>query len=204
MQCILNFSRYFIFVFLCKKIHVTDLDAAKLFAKKERLFFLIGFMGSGKSHWGKLWAAANKWSFVDLDEVIEKEEGKTVADIFETRGEAYFRKIEEAALKTCAALNDTIVACGGGTPCFSDNMQWMNAHGTTIYITCTIAEIMERVLAEKEKRPLLKKINPGELSFFVEQKLKEREPYYTQAMLTVQSGLITESSFAGIISSIKF
>ena len=182
---------------------MTDLKILdNLSARVGGIFFLIGFMGSGKSHWGKLWAAASKWSFVDLDEVIEKKEGNSVADIFETRGEAYFRKIEEDALKTCAGFNNTIVACGGGTPCFSDNMKWMNAHGTTIYITCTIAEIMERVLAEKEKRPLLKKINPGELSFFIEQKLKEREPYYTQARVTVQSSQLTESSFAGIISSI--
>ncbi len=181
---------------------MTDLNIGNLATKNNQLFFLIGFMGSGKTHWGKLWAATIKWSFVDLDELIEKKEGKTVADIFETRGEAYFRKIEGEALKTCAGLKNTIVACGGGTPCFSDNMQWMNAQGTTIYITCTIAEIMERVLAEKEKRPLLKKINPGELSFFVEQKLKEREPYYKQAMVKVQSGLLTECSFAGIISSI--
>ncbi|MBC7887676.1 MAG: shikimate kinase [Ferruginibacter sp.] len=165
-----------------------------------RAVFLIGFMGSGKTHWGKIWAAVNQLSFVDLDEVIENKAGKSVAAIFDTMGEDHFRELEAAALRTCIDLKNTIVACGGGTPCFYDNMQWMNDHGTTIYITCTFEEIYQRILAEKEKRPLLKKINRAELIFFIEQKLKEREPFYKQAKSMVQSSLLTENSFPGIIA----
>jgi len=170
--------------------------------KTKRNFFLIGFMGSGKSHWGKIWAEANQRSFIDLDAVIEEKAGKTVAAIFELNGEDYFRGLEADALRTCAALQNTIVACGGGTPCFHENIQWMNEHGTTIYIACTSTEILERVLLEKEKRPLLKKLNRTELLFFIEQKVKEREPFYSQASLTVQSCLLTETSFPEIISTI--
>ena len=159
-------------------------------------FFLIGFMGSGKSHWGKKWASAHNKSFVDLDEVIELKEGKTIADIFELKGETYFREIETLALKSCYNLHDTIIACGGGTPCFFDNMQWMNTNGNTIYIRCTVTEILDRVLSEKEKRPLLKKLNQGELLFFIEQKLKEREVFYSQAKLTVQSIDLTADHFS--------
>lgn len=164
-------------------------------------FFLIGFMGSGKSHWGKIWAAANQFSFIDLDEVIEKKEGKTIPVIFETDGEAHFRKLEAAALRNCEGYTNTIIACGGGAPCYLGNMQWMNEHGTTIFIACTLNEIMKRVVAEQEKRPLLKKLNPAELIFFVEQKLKERDPFYTQANITVQSAALTDASFAAILSN---
>ncbi len=165
-------------------------------------FFLIGFMGSGKSHWGKIWAEANQFSFVDLDTIIEQKAGKTVAAIFESKGEDYFRGMEAEALRTCVDLQNTLVACGGGTPCFYGNIQWMNEHGTTIYIACTSTEILARVLLEKEKRPLLKKLNQAELLFFIEQKVKEREPFYTQASLTVQSGALTDASFPEIISII--
>lgn len=165
-------------------------------------FFLIGFMGSGKSHWGKIWAEANQLSFVDLDAVIEEKAGKTVAEIFELDGEDHFRGLEADALRACADLQNAIIACGGGTPCFYENMRWMNEHGTTIYIACTTTEILERVLLEKEKRPLLKKLNHAELLFFIEQKVKERTPFYSQASLTVQSGLLTETSFPNIISTI--
>jgi shikimate kinase len=168
---------------------------------RKNCYFLIGFMGSGKSHWGKIWAGINQLSFLDLDEVIEAGEAATIAAIFETKGEDYFRNIEAAALRTCAGLENTIIACGGGTPCFQNNMQWMNAHGTTIYIACTSTEILDRVLLEKEKRPLLKKLNEAELLFFIEQKVKERESFYTQATFTVQSGLLTRHSFPEIISS---
>ena len=156
-------------------------------------------MGSGKSHWGKIWAGAHNKSFVDLDEVIELKEGKSIADIFELKGETYFREIETLALKSCYNLHDTVIACGGGTPCFFDNMQWMNTNGNTIYIKCTVTEILDRVLSEKEKRPLLKKLNQGELLFFIEQKLKEREVFYSQAKLIVQSSDLTANHFSSHI-----
>lgn len=164
-------------------------------------FFLVGFMGSGKTHWGKIWATANHLAFIDLDEVIEKKAGKTVAEIFETKGENYFRQLEAAALRTCADLQNTIIACGGGTPCFENNMQWMNDHGITIYISCKSQEILTRVLTEQEKRPLIKKINPAELLFFIEQKVKERLPFYTQAKFIVESSQLTDNSLSSIIST---
>ena len=165
-------------------------------------FFLIGFMGSGKSHWGKIWAEANQFAFFDLDTVIEDQVGKTVAAIFDLNGEDYFRGLEADVLRNCAQLQNTIVACGGGTPCFHENMHWMNKYGTTIYIACTSGEILSRILQEKEKRPLLKNLNPAELLSFIEQKVTERKPFYAQATITVQSSLLTEFSFPKIISTI--
>ncbi len=159
-------------------------------------FFLIGFMGSGKTHWGKIWAKKNLLDFFDLDEIIEKQEKKTIADIFEKKGEDYFREKETTVLKTFAKINNCIIACGGGTPCHHGNMRWMNEHGTTVYLSSTTHDIFERVLEEQDKRPLIKKMNKAELHFFIEQKLKEREPYYKKAAVVLNSKKLDVLSFS--------
>ena len=164
-------------------------------------FFLIGFMGSGKTHWGQLWADKYGFNFIDLDAVVEKLEGKKIAAIFEINGEDYFRKIESAALKNLVEVENTIIACGGGTPCFYENLNWMNKMGTTIYLSSTPNQILERVLEEQEKRPLLKTMNQGELLFFIEQKLKERAIFYNAASLIFPSDGLTENLFGEILSS---
>ena len=166
--------------------------------------FLVGFMGSGKTHWGKIWAVNTRRSFIDLDEIIEKAAGKSIADIFEAKGEDHFREIEAAALRSCDAVKNSIIACGGGTPCFYNNMEWMNGHGTTIYISCTVPEILQRVKLELQKRPLIKKLNKAELVFFIEQKLKEREPFYEQAKIAVSSRELTLDSFPAILDNNSF
>lgn len=166
-------------------------------------FFLIGFMGSGKTHWGKIWAAACGFTFIDLDEAIEITEGKSIADIFESKGEPYFRTVEAAALRTCKGLTNTIVACGGGTPCFEENMPWMNEEGITIYLSTTSAEILKRVLTEQEKRPLLKKMNLGELLFFIEQKLKERASFYNAAKFIVSTSELSEHYFGDLSARLQ-
>ena len=163
-------------------------------------FFLIGFMGSGKTHWGKIWASMYSFTFIDLDEVIEKKEEKSIADIFDIKGENYFREIEAAALRSFDDLENTIIACGGGTPCFFKNIEWMNAKGTTIYLYSTAQEILHRVLSEQDKRPLIKKMNKGELLFFIEQKLKERENFYNAANITVTSSEATEQTFGNMLA----
>lgn len=165
--------------------------------------FLIGFMGSGKSHWGKIWAEANQLLFVDLDEMIENKEGQTIAAIFGTRGEDYFRKIEAAALRLCARSENSIIACGGGTPCFYENMDWMKANGKCVYIECTAQEILERVSSEKDKRPLLKELSHAELLLFIEKKLTERAHFYQQANITIQSASLNKNALPEILSAIK-
>ncbi len=153
-------------------------------------------MGSGKSHWGKIWAAEFKLAFVDLDEVIQMEEGSSVVDIFESKGEEYFRKAEAKTLRAVSEQKNTIIACGGGTPCFHDNMQWMNDHGISVYISATPDDILRRLINGQAQRPLIKKLNPSELLFFIQQKLKEREPFYNQCNIILQSADITEHTFA--------
>lgn len=143
--------------------------------------FLIGFMGSGKTFWGREWSKKYKLSFFDLDEIIETAEKKSIASIFEEEGEDFFRKIETVALKTFSQKDNCIIACGGGTPCFADNIQWMNENGKTVYLAASPQYIYDRVMNEQGKRPLVKNLNHAELLFFIEQKLKEREPFYNQA-----------------------
>lgn len=159
------------------------------------LFFLNGFMGSGKSHWGKIWAANYKLSFIDLDEVIQMEEGGSVVDIFEAKGEDYFRTVEAKKLREMATAKSSIIACGGGTPCFHDNMKWMNEHGISVYLSATPDEILRRLIKGQQQRPLIKKLNQAELLFFIQQKLKEREPFYNQANIILPSAETTELSF---------
>ncbi len=147
--------------------------------------FLIGFMGSGKTHWGKIWADGLQYHFYDLDEVIEKKESRSVADIFSESGEDYFRDKETEALQTLTHPDNYVIACGGGTPCFNDNLQWMNANGTTIYLQSSAEELTQRLLKEKATRPLIKHIDDNDLFLFVEKKLHERETFYLQAQYVV-------------------
>jgi len=166
-------------------------------------FFLIGFMGSGKTHWGKIWASKYGFAFIDLDEAIEKLEGKPIAAIFEIKGEDYFRKVESETLKSLDNIENTIIACGGGTPCYFENLQWMQEKGTTIYLSTTAQEILQRVYEEQEKRPLLKTMNQAELLFFIEQKLKERAAFYNAANIIIPTAQLTEHSFGDLLSSLQ-
>ena len=162
-------------------------------------FYLIGFMGSGKTHWGKIWATEFNFQFIDLDEEIQQLESDTIANIFEKKGEQYFRNIEASTLRNLRLGKNTIVSCGGGTPCFYQNMKWMNKNGTTIYLSSTPQEIVDRVLSETEKRPLIKQMNPAELFFFIEKTLKERSFFYNAATITVTSNKLTAHSFVNIM-----
>jgi len=160
-------------------------------------------MGSGKSYWGKLWADETGMSYFDLDDIIEKQEGMPVEAIFDKKGENYFREKESALLRTMATQENCIISCGGGTPCFDGNMQWMNENGTTVYLQANPVKLIENILLEIDKRPLLKKINKGEMLFFVEQKLKERDPFYTQAKMSLSVKDLDATSIHDIIQKFK-
>jgi shikimate kinase len=164
------------------------------------IIFLIGFMGSGKTHWGKLWAAKANINFTDLDAEIEKAVGKTVAQIFEEDGEDFFRQKETEVLQNLNLKQPAIIACGGGTPCFNNNLAWMNEHGKTIYLKTSVSTILQRVLLEQEKRPLLKKMNTAELQFFIEQKLKEREIFYNDASICFGEKELSEEVILKLVS----
>jgi shikimate kinase len=155
--------------------------------------FLIGFMGSGKSTVGRRLASQLKWSFIDLDEKIEKMEGMKIPDIFSLMGEPYFRQLETKALKALKSETDTVISTGGGTPCFADNMDFMMSSGLTIYLKMTPASLRRRLARSSEGRPLLNNIDRKGLGAYIATKLAEREKWYSRAELIID-GLNNNSS----------
>lgn len=158
--------------------------------------FLIGFMGSGKSHWGKVWAPKNRLTYFDLDNEIEKGFGLTVSEIFKAHGEDKFRSLEKEYLRAFAQKKGFLLSCGGGTPCFFDNLSWMKKAGKVIYLKATPEFLLNNVMSEIEKRPLLKDSKASELRIFIENKLKERELVYERAHHILDTTLLTDESLS--------
>ncbi len=148
--------------------------------------FLLGFMGSGKSHWGRVVAEKTRCPFIDLDALIEEREGKTIPDLFAEAGEAGFREIERKHLYSFADFPPSIVAAGGGTPCFFDNMDWMKQNGLTVYLKMPPEILLERLKKGGDQRPLLKNLSESELFVFTQNLLHEREPFYLRADCTLE------------------
>lgn len=161
--------------------------------------FLLGLMGSGKSFWAdKLSSVTNIPSF-HLDDEIEKSEQKTIAQIFEERGEDYFRKKETEILKSFSGKKKFILSVGGGTPCFNNNMNWMNENGITIWIDEPIAVIEKRLLKEKSHRPLIANIPDKDLYAFLFDMREKRSVFYAKAKHHLSDN-INEKKFLEIIA----
>lgn len=156
------------------------------------IIFLIGFMGSGKSYTARNLSSIMNIPYVDMDKAIEEKEGKSISIIFSEKGEDYFRLLENAFLKNLTDEGDLIVATGGGTPCFFDNMDIMNQKGLTIYLNRTKEKCLEQLLKGIDKRPLLKGKSPEEVSAFYDLKLAERKSWYEKARWMVGNAEATE------------
>lgn len=144
--------------------------------------FLIGFMGAGKTTLGRaLEARLPGWRYIDLDEEVERHAGMSVAKIFSLNGENAFRRMEHDALIRATSLASTIIGCGGGTPCFFDNMETMNRCGTTILLQARRSTLLRRLLEAQSRRPKLNGFTPAEVKKFITDTLAERMPYYSQA-----------------------
>jgi shikimate kinase len=153
---------------------------------KSHIIYIIGFMGSGKSTTGKKLASLLGWSFIDLDKIIEKHTGETIQEIFSQNGEDYFRKIETRLLKTLKPGTNIIISTGGGTPCYSDNMDFMLDNGLTLYLKLTPEELKSRLSESKGTRPLIKDLDKEKLQSFIEEKLADREKCYDRSDITVE------------------
>lgn len=149
----------------------------------EKIIYIIGFMGCGKSTAGRKLADRLGYAFVDLDEEIERIQQKSIKDIFADSGEDFFRETETKALRNLAKGRNIVVAAGGGAPCFSDNMNYMLGTGLVIYLKMTPLQLRDRLSRETGKRPLLKGLDSSDLLGFIEKKLAEREPVYLKAEL---------------------
>lgn len=147
---------------------------------------LLGYMASGKSAVGKVLAEELNVQFIDLDEFIEEHEKLSITQIFETKGEIYFRKKESDYLQELLNLNEnSVISLGGGTPCYGKNMEFIKNKSTSFYIKASIDTIFERLKNETSQRPLVAAIGPENLKEYVAKHLFERAPYYESANHTV-------------------
>src|SRR3990170_573167 len=129
--------------------------------------FLIGFMGSGKTHWGKQLAVQLKIPFYDLDEVISDNEKKSVAEIFSTQGEEAFRIKEREHLEKLIDENTSMVlSCGGGTPCFFNNIERMKKYGVVVWLNTHVEILLSRLMKEKSSRPLIRNLADDEMKSY--------------------------------------
>ncbi len=149
-------------------------------------------MGSGKTHWGKLLAGKLQLPFRDLDTVIVEKEKQSVSELFSGKGEEYFRNREKEALEEIAAKYPSfILSCGGGTPCFFNNIEFMKKSGKVVWLNTSIDVLKERLVKEKMSRPLIRDIGDDDLKRYIIRKLSERRMYYEQAEVIVSEETIT-------------
>lgn len=147
---------------------------------------LIGYMGSGKTTIGRELAKKLKIDFMDLDELIQNDAKKSVSEFFKTSGEIKFRKTEREVLMN--ALNsekDYVLAVGGGTPVYYDNMDLINENTTSIYLRANPKYLAERLIPEKSERPMIAHLKNEELPEFVAKHLFERRNFYEESNYTV-------------------
>jgi len=179
------------------------------------VIFLVGFMGSGKNWWGQMLADHMHIPFYDLDQEIVQSTGMDIVSIFREKGEAFFREKETAVLELLIAgfspdkhVRDSarksfsaVIATGGGTPCFSGNMDLMNEHGLTVWLNPSIEELAGRLEKETESRPLLQGKSGNQLSAFIAAKLAERKPFYELAQIEIKNTHIAVEEFINLLNN---
>ena len=154
--------------------------------------FLIGLPGSGKSTLGKELSEKLNYHLIDTDDVIRKKEGCGIEEIFANKGEDYFRKIESDTLREIIKTDNTVISTGGGTPCFFDNMEVINRNGISVFLNIPLSHIAKRLLDSPDtNRPLIQGKNPEQIQKFLEEKTKERLPFYSKAKIEFTDPLIT-------------
>ena len=162
---------------------------------------MIGFMGAGKTTLGKVIAKRMKLQFLDLDTLIIRNQGKSITQVFEDEGERGFRKIERKVLEDILESDNYILACGGGTPCYKDNMDRMNSKGTSLFLDVPEEELIKRLSGNKFHRPLLSELNDQELTAYVQERLVERQACYRKSKIWINP---LATSVDTIIMSLRY
>ena len=150
----------------------------------QKKIVLVGYMGTGKTSIGKKLAKELMIPFIDLDHYIEQKENKTINQLFKSKGELFFRKKEKAYLE--ALLNNTksfVLATGGGTPCYYNNMKIITDNTISIFINTPLNKLVARLQKDKAERPLINHLNNEDLTEFIAKHLFERNQFYQQAMI---------------------
>ena len=127
------------------------------------------------------------YAFVDLDQLIEQREGQGIPGIFAERGEAYFRKVESEVLLSTESLSRTLISLGGGTPCFGSNMDWIAAHGLSVYLRISPQTLFGRLRRKRSGRPLLQALDDDALRQYIHDSLKLRRPFYERAAIVLDA-----------------
>ena len=156
--------------------------------------FLIGYMGAGKTTLGKAFSRELGLTFIDLDWYIEERFHKTVQQLFSERGEQGFRELEQKMLHEVAEFEDVVISAGGGTPCFFDNMDYMNACGDTVFLQVEPEVLFHRLKVAKQQRPLLANKSDEELMNFICEALQKRHPFYSQAKFPFRADELEDKS----------
>ncbi len=160
--------------------------------------FLTGMPGSGKTYWMQQLAETLQWAQIDLDALIEAENGATIPELF-ARGESYFRQCEQAALQLAISRSGkapTIISTGGGLPAYPGNIALMQAAGKIIYLYSSVAQLAQRVSRDPGTRPLLATGNPGVLKEKLENLLQQRQFFYEQADIKIEVDNLSLATFA--------
>ncbi|RYD52072.1 MAG: shikimate kinase [Sphingobacteriales bacterium] len=158
---------------------------------------LIGMPGAGKTYWAQIWGQASGTPVLDLDAEIERATGTSIPDLFAAEGEAGFRNIEHQVLQQVLSQTGTfILATGGGTPCFENNLPLLLQSGNVVYLDVPVPELVQRIRAQKQQRPLLAQLSDTALTARLEQLLTEREFFYRQAHQTLPAEALSAATFA--------
>lgn len=161
--------------------------------------FLIGFMGSGKTTSGKRLANVLGYPFFDLDHQITAETGMSIPEYFAQHGEPAFRALEKEVLQRFEYPAACVISTGGGTPCYFDNMEWMNVNGLTVFIDMPPLALAKRLEQGKHKRPLLKDLDAAGIVQFITEKLSDRLAHYQKAQVIINGvNLTTELLHAAV------
>lgn len=151
--------------------------------------------GSGKSTWGKKLAKALQYTFVDLDQLIEQQEQFSIEEIFTEKGEEYFRDLEHKYLLKTIVMNHVVISCGGGTPCYNNNMNFINENGISFYLNGSIKLLVERVLNSKRQRPMFLGLEKANIEKKMEELLSMRTSFFDQAHYSFNIPQETMQSF---------
>lgn len=143
--------------------------------------FIIGYMGAGKSTFGKALAREIGVGFIDLDFYIRQRFRKSIPEIFAERGEEGFRRIETNMLREVGEFSDVVIACGGGAPCFNGNIDYMLSKGTVVCMRASKERLLDRLCANTSQRPALQGKSREEIAAIMEQGLRDRAVHYDRA-----------------------
>ena len=166
--------------------------------------FLTGYMGAGKTTLGKAFARELSVPFIDLDWYIEERFHKSIRELFVERGEASFRELERNMLHEVSEFEDVIISTGGGTPCFFDNMDYMNGRGQTVFLDVHLDILFNRLRVATHQRPILQGKTDEELRAFIADALEKRAPFYVQARYRFDAGhLESRRQIAGSVQQLR-